>query len=148
MKMRTCTMFLFLLLAACSEAPSDPETALREWVASAESAAENKNRGDLLALISENYADARGNDYKSVGDQLRVYFFRQDSIGLISTIDEISLLGDTAAMVNLTVAMAGTYNSRIGFNADAYQFELELEKADEEWQLIGARWGSFGNSMR
>ena len=148
MKMRTCILFVCLLVAACGETPGDPETDLREWVANAEAAAEEKNRGDLLALISENYADARGNDYQSVGDKLRVYFFRQDKIGLISTIDEISLMGATAAMVNLTVAMAGTYNSRIGFNADAYQFELELEKADDEWQLIGARWGSFGNSMR
>jgi hypothetical protein len=141
-------MLFCLLLAACGGEPDDPEAALRAWVGRAELAAEEKDRGELLALISERYADARGNDFGGIDDQLRLAFFRQDPIGLVSTIDEISLFGDTAALVNVTVAMASTYQSRIGINADAYRFELELEKADGEWLLVGARWGELGGSMR
>jgi len=148
MQIRAYTMLFCLLLAGCGGAPDDPETALREWVTKAETAAEDKDRAGLMALISGRYADARGNSFDSIGDELRVYFFRKDPIGLISTIDEISLLGDTAAMVNLTVAMASTYNSRLGFDADAYRFELELEMDGDEWLLIGARWGALGRDMR
>jgi hypothetical protein len=33
-------------------------------------------------------------------------------------------------------------------SADAYRFELELEKQDEGWRLIGARWGEVGQPLR
>jgi hypothetical protein len=138
---------LFLFLAACGNTESDPDAALRAWVADAEVAAEEKDRSGLLAMISENYADSRGNDHKRIGDMLRVYFFRQQSIALITSIDEISMMGGSAALVQLTVGMAGTNNSALGVSADAYEFELELEIADDEWKLIGARWGELGGKM-
>ena len=57
-------------------------------------------------------------------------------------------MGDTAAEVSLTVGMAGTDAGAIGIRADAYNFKLELEKMDDEWMLIGARWGEVGGEMR
>ncbi len=77
-----------------------------------------------------------------------VYFFRQNSIELLTTIDDIQLMGETAALVTVTVGMAGTKNTGLGFNADAYTFEFELEKADDDWLLIGARWGELGGELR
>lgn len=148
MKSRIILIALYLMLAACGAPESDPDTGLRAWVADAEVAAEEKDRSGLLAMISENYADSRGNDHKRIGDTLRVYFFRQQSIALITSIDEISMLGDTAAQLEITVGMAGTNNSALGISADAYQFELELELVDEDWMLIGARWGELGGKMR
>ena len=53
------------------------------------------------------------------------------------------MMGDTAAMVDVTVGMAGTNNDVLGLSADAYRFEFELEKPDDEWVLIGARWGDL-----
>jgi len=79
---------------------------------------------------------------------LRIYFFRQNSIALLTSIDNITLMGETAAMVELTVGMAGTNSGVIGLNADAYRFEFELEKPDDEWLLIGARWGELGGEIR
>lgn len=138
-----------LILSACGgDADDDPEAELRNWVARGELAAEEKDRSDLLALIAESYADSRGNDRDGIGDILRVYFFRQKSIALLTTIDEITFYDETAAMVNVTVGMAGTNNSALGFRADAYRFELELQKPDDEWQLIGARWGELGGELR
>jgi len=136
-------------LSACGGgADSDPEAELRDWVARGELAAEEKDRGDLLDMIAESYADSRGNDRESVGNILRVYFFRQESIALLTTIDEITFYDDSAALVNLTVGMAGTNSGALGFRADAYRFELELQKPDDEWQLIGARWGELGGELR
>lgn len=138
---------IFLQLAACGGEPSDPEAEVRAWIAQGEAAAEEKDRGELLDMISETYADARGNSHESIGDMLRVYFFRQQSIALLTSIDDITLMGDTAAMVNLTVGMAGTGSGAIGLDADAYRFEFELEKLDDEWMLIGARWGGLGRDL-
>jgi hypothetical protein len=148
--MRYLTLSLtILLLSACGgEDASDPEAELRAWVARGETATEEKDRGDLLDLISEGYADSRGNDRDGLGDILRVYFFRQDSIALLTSIDDITFYDDTAAQVLLTVGMAGTNSGALGFRADAYQFELELQKPEDEWTLIGARWGELGGELR
>ena len=138
-----------LLLTACgsSESPNDPESELRAWIERGELAAESKDRGALLDMISADYADGRGNDRDEIGNLLRLYFFRQNNIALLTSIDDIQVFGDTAARVDLTVGMAGTQNAGIGLNADAYRFEFELEKADEEWLLIGMRYGALGNSI-
>lgn len=138
------------LVAACGgeSAEYNPEDELREWVARGEAAAEEKDRSELLDMISVDYADSRGNDRDGIGDMLRIYFFRQNSIALLTGIDSISMLGDTAAMIDLTVGMAGTNSGGIGLNADAYRFEFELEKLDDDWLLIGARWGELGRDLR
>jgi hypothetical protein len=135
-------------LAGCGGGPeAGPEEAVRAWVDAAEAAAEDKDRGGLMALISENYADSRGNDYAQVGNMIRFYFLRQQSVAFITNIDDIVVMGDTAAQVSLTVGMAGTDSSPLGVRADAYNFELELENTDDEWMLIGARWGEIGREM-
>ena len=145
----TLTLSLIcVVLAGCSRSASGPEEALRAWVSAAEVATEERDRRGMLALISENYADGRGNDYEGVGQMLRIYFLRQQSVALLVTIDEIVLSGDTAAMLELTVGMAGTNNSPLGVSADAYNFELELQVDDDEWFLIGARWGELGEKLR
>lgn len=146
--MRILTISLICAtLAGCGRAEG-PEEAVRAWVAAAEAAAEEKDRGELLSMISENYTDARGNDLAQVDTMLRYYFLRQKSVGLISTINDIAVMGDTAALVDITVAMAGTNADVPGVRADAYNFELELENSDDEWLLIGARWGEVGQEMR
>ncbi len=138
-----------MFVSACGgDADHDPKAELREWIARGELAAEEKDRGDLLALIAESYADSRGNDRDSLGNILRAYFFRQQSIALLTTIDEITLYDETAALINMTVGMAGTNSGALGFRADAYRFELELQKPDDEWKLIGARWGELGGELR
>ncbi len=113
-----------------------------------EAAAEAKDRGDFLDMISPDYADARGNSHEDIGEMLRFYFFRQNAIALLTKIDNIAMMGDTAAMVDVTVGMAGTNNGALGLSADAYRFEFELGKTDDEWVLIGTRWGELGGDLR
>ena len=138
---------LCLAAAGCGAPVESPEAAIRAWVARGEASAEAKDRGDLLDMISVDYADARGNDREEIGDILRLIFFRQQSIALLTSIDGIALHGDTAALVNLTVGMAGTSGGALGLRADAYDFEFELEKPDDEWLLIGARWSERGGRL-
>lgn len=136
-------------LAGCSGGTeTGPEEAVRAWVKAAEAAAEEKDRKGLLDMIAENYADSRGNDHVQIDGMLRFYFLRHESVGFVTNINDIAIMGETAALVNLTVVGAGTDANALGLRADAYNFELELENKDDEWLLIGARWGEVGREMR
>lgn len=142
---------LFLSLLCCAGCGGDvpaPEQQIRDWVQAMQSSAEAGDRGALVDRISPAYVDARGNTRDDIDKRLRLYFFRQERIGLIPHIDEISIIGDTAAEVSVTVAMARTNDSLLGVGADAYRFELELEYLDDDWQLISARWGELGQRLR
>ena len=110
-------------------------------------AAEAKERRRLVGMVSPAYTDGRGNERSDIEDLLRVYMFRQNRIVLLPDIEEITVYDDTAAMIVMTVAMAGTSDGVLGFSADAYRFALELEKDGGEWQLISARWGELGNEL-
>ena len=143
-----CTVMVALAtLVACGEPPTAPEEELRAWVAAGVEAAENKERGKLVDMISGSYADARGNDRGSIENILRLYFLRQHKIRLLAKIEEITVYSDTAARLIMTVGMAGTNDGVLGFSADAYRFELELEKDGDDWQLISGRWGELGHEV-
>ena len=145
----TFSICLTLFTACGGEGrPHSPESEIRAWLDRGEAAAEAKDRGDLLDMISLDYADARGNSHEDIGKILRIYFFRQNTIALLTNIDSIAMMGDTAAMVDVTVGMVGTNNRVLGLSADAYLFEFELEKPADEWVLIGARWGKLGSDLR
>lgn len=135
------------ILGACGGADEGPEAALRAWVEAMELAAEDKDRRAMLDRISANYADARGNNRKAIGDTLRLYFMRQQNIAIVTTIEEITVHADSAARILLAAAMAGTDTSGLGLSADAYSFDLELEKTGDDWLLIGARWGELGRNL-
>jgi hypothetical protein len=79
---------------------------------------------------------------------LRFFFLRHDRVVLLSKIDEIAVEATTAALVKLSVGMAGTGGAQPGFSAEAYRFELELEHDGDEWLLIAARWGALGENAR
>jgi hypothetical protein len=139
---------LLAVLAACSAPTSAPEEALRNWVSRGIEAAENKERRALMAMVSPAYADARGNDRDSIERLLRVYFMRMNTVTLITSVEDISVIGDSAAELILKVGMAGTHDGVLGFSADAYRFAFELQRQDDEWLLIAARWGEWGKELR
>ena len=144
-----CTLTVAALaLGACGGPASEPEEELRAWVAEGMEAARNKERRQLVGMISSSYADARGNERGDIENLLRVYFLRMSNIKLLSTIEEITVYDDTAAEIITTIGMAGTHDGAMGFSADAYRFELELEKDSDEWQLIAARWGELGDELQ
>lgn len=135
-----------LPLAGCGADRTDPRSALRAWVAEAEQEAEERDRRALIRRVSESYADARGNDREKLDQLFRFYFLRQKNFAFLTTIDDIQVFEDSAAEMTLTVAMAGSTGG-LNVSADAYRFELELEKQSGDWQLIGARWGELGREL-
>ena len=143
-------MFLGVLcsgLMACGDPPTPPEEAVRAWVAQGQRLSEEKNRRALVDMISPAYADARGNDRDDIENMLRLYFLRQHSITLLTSIEEIRVMDDSAAELDLTVGMAATNDGVLGFSADAYYFEMELVRDGDDWLLISGRWGEVGGDI-
>ena len=137
-----------LWLVGCGGSDEGPEAALRAWVAQGQAYAEEKDRRGLVNMISPGYTDDRGNDRDKISDLFRIYFLRTHSVALITAIDELNVYGDDAGELLLTVGMAGTNDGTFGFSADAYQFEMELERQGGEWLLTSARWGELGDELR
>jgi len=136
------------VLFGCGGPSTGPEEALRDWVQHGVDAVEKKDRRELMGMISPAYTDTRGYDRGRVESVFRVYFLRMNVIQLLTSIDEITVIDDSAAEVLLTVGMAGTHDGFMGFSADAYQFALELTRDGDDWQLISARWGELGKELR
>ncbi len=139
---------IFLLASACGGADESPEDAIRAWVRDGHLAAEAKDRRAMLDMISPAYADARGNSRDDIGNMMRFYFLRQNKVVLISRVDEIEVFGDSAAKLALQVGMAGSNDNVLGFSADAYRFEMELERDGSDWLLIAARWGGLREDVQ
>ena len=137
-----------LALDACGGDPSTPEQEVRDWVWQGQELAEAKDRRGLVDMISPNYSDARGNSRNDIENMFRAVFLRQKKVALITRIDAVQVHADTAANVSLDVGMAGTDDNVLGFSADAYQFEMELEKDGDDWLLISARWAQVGRELR
>ncbi len=147
------TVVALVATSGCGTPPDDPEAELRAWVAAMESAAEQEDRGAFIRQVADAYTDARGNSRSDIDKLLRLYFLRTDRISLLTSIDTVSVFGGTAAEVVLTAGMAGATDSVLGFSADAYRFELELERQGDDgdyrdWKLLSARWGEMGESLR
>ncbi|NND46138.1 MAG: hypothetical protein HKN55_00610 [Woeseiaceae bacterium] len=137
-----------VLLCACGKTNVGPEEQLRDWVSRGVTAAENGERRVLVGMISPAYADARGNDRDRIENIFRAYFLRMKKIELLPAIEDITVIGDSAAELLITVGMAGTHDGVLGFSADAYRFSLVLENDGADWQLISARWGELGQELR
>jgi hypothetical protein len=145
---RLASVACIVVLSACGGPEAGPEEQLRLWVSRGEEAAEAKERRDLIGMISPAYTDSRGNERSDIENILRAYFFRQNSITLLTNIEEVRLIADSAAEIELTVGMAGQNDGVLGFSADAYQFRLELTREGDDWLLISARWGELGEDLR
>ena len=144
---RIALLLLLTLVVSCSGDSDDPEQQVRAWVDTMQEAAGEKARRDIVANISTAYVDSRGYGRDDIDRLLRLYFLRQDKVVLMSHIDEVRIVGGTAAEVSITVGMAATNDRALGVSADAYRFELELEHDGDDWRLISARWGELGSQL-
>ncbi|MEM8682368.1 MAG: hypothetical protein AAGF72_02990 [Pseudomonadota bacterium] len=141
------SLAILTCLAACGGPASNSEEQIRAWLAAGEQAAEDKDRGALMDMVSSSYTDVKGNDKQAIGNMLRYIFLRQNQVALITRIESLDVFDGTAAEVTMTVGMAGSRAGQLGFNADAYRFVFEIELDGSEWQLISARWGKLGESL-
>jgi hypothetical protein len=121
-------------LTACSSATSD-ESQVRAVVASAEQAAEERDVGDVLDLVDEQYADAQGNTRDSLALFLRAWFVAHPKVELVTTVDDLQF--PVAGLARARVTVRGFELDR--FNAgEAVTLDVELRREGGEWRVVRA----------
>jgi hypothetical protein len=131
-----------LALAACGPAGT-PEDEIRALVDAAELAAEERDAGDLRALIADDYRDPGGRTAGDIRGIVHGYLVAHQSIRLITRIDSIELEGTELARLEVTVGMLGREagaDSGWDLAGDVYRFDLRLAREDGEWRVIRAGW--------
>jgi hypothetical protein len=127
-------LILSCALAACS-APTSDEQRVRDLVASAETAAEARDVGDVLDLVGDDYADAQGNTRDSLQLFLRAYFAAHPKLELVTSIDSVEFPADGLARARVTVRGLDLDRFDVG---DSVALDVELRRQGGEWRVVRA----------
>lgn len=138
---RSVLGLLLLMAAACSR--TSPEEQIRALVAAAEEGAEARDLSDVMALVSDRYVDAQGQDKSAVRDVVGGYLLINHSVHLLTRVEDVKFPSDTIATARVTVGMLGQQDDAAGdwsLAADVYEFDLRFLKEGDQWRLQSASW--------
>jgi ketosteroid isomerase-like protein len=138
---------LALALAACGgDAPPTPEEEVRALVEAFARAADQRDAGAALELISDAYADENGRDKRELHGVVAGYFLRNEAIHVVTRVKTVRLAEPpTQASVDAVAALTGAPvadpGEIAGLDADVYRFELEARREDDgRWRVSSAHW--------
>jgi hypothetical protein len=129
-----------LLLVGCA-ACDDREAAVRRVLAAAEAAAEARDVGDAMALVSADYADARGLDRDGLRSVVHGYFALNPSLELVVRVESLDFPDANRARARLQVLSAGREQGGGGgggFELDLGRFDVDLVEERGDWRLLRA----------
>ena len=130
-----------LLAWACGGAQS-PESQVRAVIETGEAAAEARDLSALMDLVSPDYQDDSGRDSRELRNYVHGYLIANQSIRLLTRIDNIEFPYRDMARVDLTVGSLGreaTDDSSFDRAADVEQLSIELQLDDGEWKVTRAQ---------
>ncbi len=133
---------LTLLLSGCGD-PDSPEQRVRSVIAEMEIAAEARDVGDVTQWLAPDYRDAHGNSVDDIARALRGYFIANQSVHLLTRIQEITFPNEDEARATVLVGMVGRDADAANawdLAAELYEFEIALLYSDEEWRVSWAEW--------
>jgi hypothetical protein len=129
---------LFLLqLGGCSQ-PASPEQQVRDVITAGEQAAEERDLGALMDLVSAQYGDESGRDAESLEQYVRGYLMLHPSIHLLTRVEEIDFPYADLARVRVTVGSLGhgaAEGASFDVAADIEELEIELVREGEDWRV-------------
>jgi hypothetical protein len=137
-----CVVAIAGIVAGCSESES-AETQVRAVIERMERAAEARDAGNLLELISDAYRDDYGRGRDDVARLARGYFIANQSIHLLTRIEELSFPAEDEARAVVLVGMLGreaAAESAWDLAADLYRFEVTIVREGGDWKITWARW--------
>jgi hypothetical protein len=132
-----------LLITGCSRSDS-PETQVRTAINGIEAAAEARDVGEVMAFVSPDFRDGYGRGPDELRRQLYGYFIANQSIHLLTRIDELDFPTADEARVKITVGMVGREaeaSDAWDLAADVRDFEVTLRRQGGDWKVIHARTG-------
>jgi len=130
------------LVAGCG-APDTPEARVRAVIAAGESAAEARDLGGLLELVSPEFRDEHGGGRDELKQYLRGYLVTHPSVHVLTRVEGVEFPYRDYARVQLTVGTLGrdgTSVSSADLAADVNDVALELRLEGDEWRVVRAAW--------
>jgi hypothetical protein len=115
-------------LGACGARSSD-EQQVRELFAHAETAAEERDSGDVLALVADDYEDTNGFDKTQLRNFLRGYFLANPELELLVSVESLEFPADGLAQAELTVTRVSLSDP------DRLPLKVELRRTDGDWRV-------------
>lgn len=135
---------VLVLMLGCSGGEPSPEERVRAVIGALEQAAEARDVGALRPHVSEDYADANGNDRRAVLGLATAHFLRHRSVYLLVRVGAIELPEPGRARVDAFVALAGRPirdpAALPGLQADLYRFAIALRDEAGDWRVTSAEW--------
>jgi hypothetical protein len=135
-------LYASLAVAAGGCGSDDPEAAVREFLANAETAAEARDTGFFRDAISESYADRRGQRRDDIINVIRGVFITNATVEVVTRIESIEFSGTDVATVKMQAALVGKREGAALFDVDGdlYGIDLELVGEGGDWRVISADW--------
>lgn len=123
-------------LAACSDS-SSPEQQVRAVIDQMEQAAEERDIGDLTSHLSEEFRDANGRNATELTRYARGYFIANQSIHLLTRIEELTFPTDGEARAQVAVGMLGRNAAdQWDLAAEVHTFKIALRREDDDWRVV------------
>jgi predicted small lipoprotein YifL len=134
---RSLLLLTLAALAACGD-KSSPEQQVRAVIEQMEQAAENRDVGDLKAHLSEEYRDANGMGAEAAARYARGYFIANQSIHLLTRVEELTFPTDGEARAQVLVGMLGRdagAADQWDLAAEVHTFKIALRREDGQWKV-------------
>ncbi len=138
---------LLAAFSSCARRASEEEL-IKETLAKAAQAAEEKDMAGVMRAISRKYADDSGNDYNAVKGIVFYEVMKKGSVSIFIRKDDVEVKEDTAlAQVRALITRGGAVEGIkdiVPENADGFLFSIVLKKEDGTWKAVSAKWESIG----
>jgi hypothetical protein len=134
-------MLIFAALAAGCSDPQSPEAQVQAVIDAMETAAEERDVGELLEHVSDDYRDAYGQGPEEAARYVRGFFLTNQKVRLLTRIDDIEFPGRDEARASVTVGMMSREAESAAawdLAADLYELDVGLVREDGEWKVIYA----------
>lgn len=139
------TLGACLSLTSCTSKGS-PEEQVHALIASAEKGAEARDLSAVMDLVSDRYADTRGQDKQSIRALLHGFFVVNQSVHLLMKVESLEFPSDGIAEAQVTVGMLGRQSQEDwSFAAEVYEFDIRMAREGDEWLLTSAEWRRPGS---
>ncbi len=138
-----CLCALLLLLVGCAGDPD--QAALEETIAEAQSAAENGEMGEVIALVTQDFAGQGGRyDKQMLRRMLAAIRLRHSDVG-ISRVSTEYEMGESFATVKMKLLLTGGSGGMLPESGRLVDLETRWRVEDGAWRLTSAEWeGNFG----
>jgi hypothetical protein len=137
---RTGIIFALTVLTACGAADS-PEQQVRAVIEQIELAAEKRDIGEVAEHLSDDFRDANGLGAEEAARYLRGYFIANQSIHLLTRIEQLEFPTEGEARAQVLVGMLGrdaAESDQWDLAAELRAFKIALRLEGDDWKITFA----------